>query len=288
MTSTHTAIAAEAAPTHHFTGSDGARLAADIVGIGRPVLLLHGGGQTRGSWRRTASQLAGEGYQAITIDARGHGESDWATQGYSMGLLVDDLRCVVREIGGAPALIGASLGGLTSLAAIGSDEPTPASVLVLVDIANRTKSDGRDAILRFMTANPDGFATVEQAADAVSRYLTHRPRPSNVAGLRRNLRERDGRLFWHWDPAFMSGDEQSWPPVDMDAAARRVAVPTLLVRGEHSELVDEESIVHMRGLIPQLEVAEVAGAGHMVAGDANSQFAAEIRSFLHRAYPATR
>ncbi len=278
--------AREGETAHWFTGAAGSRLAADIVGSGRPVLLLHGGGQTRGSWRRTARQLADDGYRAITVDARGHGESDWATDGYSLRLLTDDLRCVIAQVGGEPALIGASLGGLTALVALGDDAPPPASVLVLVDIATRTKPEGRSAIQRFMKANPDGFATVQDAADAVSRYLTHRPRPSNIEGLRRNLREREGRFFWHWDPAFMSGKGKAWPVLDLDAAARRIAVPTLMVCGEHSELVDKESVEHMRALIPQIQVAEVAGAGHMVAGDANSPFSAAIRTFLHRAYPA--
>jgi pimeloyl-ACP methyl ester carboxylesterase len=279
-------LAAQADTSLWFTGVDGARLAADSVGSGRPVLLLHGGGQTRGSWRRTARELADEGYRAITIDARGHGDSDWATAGYSLRLLADDLRCVMEQIGGAPALIGASLGGLTALVALGDDDPPPASVLVLVDIATRTKPEGRSAIHRFMKGNPDGFATVDEAADAVSRYLTHRPRPTNVEGLRRNLRERDGRFFWHWDPAFMSGEGKAWPSLDLDAAAGRITVPTLMVRGEHSELVGKESVDHMRSLIPHVDVAEVAGAGHMVAGDANSPFSTAIRIFLRRTYPA--
>jgi pimeloyl-ACP methyl ester carboxylesterase len=269
----------------NFVGAGGARLAADIYGSGPPVLLLHGGGQTRGSWRRAARQLAEDGYQAITIDSRGHGESDWAPNGYSLQLFAEDLVYVMEQVGGSPALIGASLGGLTALVALGRDDPPPSSALVLVDIATKTKAAGRDAIGRFMKANPNGFFSVEEAAEAVSKYLTFRPRPANIEGLRKNLRARDGRLYWHWDPAFVNEGKKGWPIVDLDAAARRINVPTLMVRGEHSELVDEDSIAHMRSLIPQIEVAEVSNAGHMVAGDSNSAFFAAVEAFLKREYP---
>jgi pimeloyl-ACP methyl ester carboxylesterase len=253
------------------------------------VLLLHGGGQTRGSWWRTANALAEQGYQAVTLDARGHGDSDWSTEGYSIRLFSDDLREVIRHFD-APALIGASLGGLTSLHLLGSDNAPAASALVLVDIATKTRQEGKDAIRDFMLSSPEGFASVEEAADAVSRYNPARPRPSNVDGLRRNLRERDGRLHWHWDPVFMipagQGGNQQWAPEDMDAAARRVQVPTLLVRGAQSEVVDKASIDHMRDVMPHVEVAEVAGAGHMVAGDANSPFGQATIAFLKKVFPA--
>jgi pimeloyl-ACP methyl ester carboxylesterase len=267
-----------------FRGRDGARLEGDSIGEGRPVILLHGGGQTRGSWRRTAQALAEAGYRAVSVDARGHGESDWATEGYSLQLLADDLKEVIRTVEEAPALVGASLGGLTSLAALGGDEPVPASALVLVDIAVQTRPEGREQIHAFMSAYPDGFETVEEAADAVSEYLTSRPRPANVAGLRKNLRTRDGRLYWHWDPGFLK--QTGWTPHDLDGAARRVSVPSLLVYGEHSEIVDRTSIDHLCEVMPHIEVAEVKGAGHMVAGDANSAFAGEILAFLARRYPA--
>jgi pimeloyl-ACP methyl ester carboxylesterase len=255
------------------------------------VLLLHGGGQTRRSWWRTAQALAAGGYQAVTLDARGHGDSDWSGEGYSIRIFSDDLREVVRQFE-APALIGASLGGLTALHLLGSNEPEAprASALVLVDIATKTRQEGKDAIRDFMLSSPDGFATVEEAADAVSRYNPSRPRPSNVEGLRRNLRERNGRLHWHWDPGFMipagEGGNQQWAPEDMDAAARRVQVPTLLVRGANSDVVDQQSIDHIREQIPHVEVVEVPGAGHMVAGDANSPFGQATIAFLRRVYPA--
>jgi pimeloyl-ACP methyl ester carboxylesterase len=276
--------------TLHFTSKDNIRLAADSFGNGRPVVLLHGGGQTRGAWHHTAKSLADRGYRAIALDLRGHGESDWSKSGYSFDTFTDDLHSVISDVGGRPALIGASLGGMTAMLAIGEANTPIASALVLVDIATQINPEGGKAIHAFMTANPDGFDSVEDAADAVSRYLPHRPRPKDISGLRRNLREgKNGRLFWHWDPSLFNHDAAPDPTVAMariETAAASIKVPTLLVRGGRSEIVTPEGVSRFRQILPTAEVAEVPEAGHMVAGDANSAFADSVLDFLGRVYPA--
>lgn len=276
---------------HDFRGRGGLRLAAEITGDGPPVLLLHGGGQTRGSWKDTATILAGKGYRAIALDARGHGESQWAKEGYRFEYFADDLLEILKDIDGRPALVGASLGGLTSILAIGESTQPIASALVLVDIAPTLNRRGMKEIATFMRANPDGFASVEEAADSVSRYMTDRPRPRDISGLRRNLRERDGRFYWHWDPAFMTpqGENNQFDTGSLEErmkrAARHVAVPTLLVRGMRSHIVSEQEVEDLQSTIPHCEIAEVAKAGHMVAGDANTGFADALIPWLTRNYP---
>jgi pimeloyl-ACP methyl ester carboxylesterase len=162
--------------------------------------------------------------------------------------------------------------------------------LVLVDIVPRMNRDGAGKIGAFMRSNPEGFASLEEAADAVSAYLPHRPRPADPSGLMRNLRERDGRLFWHWDPNFMSNMAGRGPSSDagerMLAAARGVKVPALLVRGALSEIVDEEGVQDFLKLIPHAEAVDVAGAAHMVAGDKNDAFNDAVLKFLARVRPA--
>jgi len=273
-----------------LTAPSGIALAYDVIGQGEPVFLLHGGGQTRHSWAKTARSLAELGYRAISVDARGHGESDWARQ-YSLPLFAEDLSALVSNLTSEerPVIIGASLGGLSAIVALGSEDPPPASALVLVDIATKIKKDGAAQIRDFMAAHRDGFASIEEAADAVSRYMTDRPRPKNPAGLRKNLRERDGRLYWHWDPDFLTGGMDADPNLertDLDRLTARLELPVLLVRGEHSKVIDEDSIAHFRELVPHVETREVGGAGHMVAGDANSPFTDAIIGFLAKHYPA--
>lgn len=75
------------------------------------VLLLHGGGQTRHSWRNTGRNLAADGWSAIAVDARGHGDSQWAPDGdYGIDALVADLTAIIGELGEKPVLVGASMG----------------------------------------------------------------------------------------------------------------------------------------------------------------------------------
>ena len=271
--------------TTSFEG-DGLKLAADVGGdIGAPpVVLLHGGGQTRHAWGAAARALVSHGRYVVSLDLRGHGDSDWDRNGdYSLDLQVRDLRAVLTRIPGKPVLVGASLGGFISLLTVGEAEVPVASGLVLVDVTPMVDPAGEARVLGFMKAYPNGFATLEAAADAVAEYLPHRPRPTNTDGLRRNLRLRDdNRYYWHWDPRLFERLRASpqYQLARYEAAARRVDVPTLLVRGERSELVTPENVRHFLGLIPTAQYVDVADAGHMVAGDRNDAFNTAIIAFL--------
>ncbi len=264
----------------------GLQLAADVGGDPAlpSVVLLHGGGQTRRAWGGTARTLIEAGYHVVSLDLRGHGESDWDVNGdYSLDLQVEDLRAVLRQLPSQPVLVGASLGGLISLATVGETPQSIASRLVLVDVTPMVDPEGEARVLGFMTAHPQGFATVEEAAQAVAAYLPHRPRPSSTAGLKRNLRLRpDGRYYWHWDPRLFDRLRAS-PQLQQaryEAAARNVRIPTLLVRGQHSELVNADNVRHFLDLIPTARFVDVAGARHMVAGDRNDVFSAAVLHFL--------
>lgn len=93
-----------------------------------PVVLLHGGGQTRHSWRNTGRELGAAGWHAIAVDLRGHGESGWSPDGrYDLDRFAGDVNAITAHLGRAPVLVGASLGGLSSLAALG-DQPELAVV----------------------------------------------------------------------------------------------------------------------------------------------------------------
>jgi pimeloyl-ACP methyl ester carboxylesterase len=282
--------------TTTLAGAGGLHLAADVGGPtdGAPVVLLHGGGQTRHSWSATWSALAGAGWRAWSIDLRGHGDSDWSPEGdYSLDAFSGDVRAIVDALGRPPILVGASLGGLASLVAVAEApvQPDVARAVVLVDIAHRVEAGGRERIGAFMTARPDGFASLDEVADAIAAYNPHRPRPTDLSGLAKNLRRReDGRWIWHWDPQFVRGkfgspDETRSSVVDPErlaAAVDALTVPTLLVRGRSSDLLSEEGARDFLARVPHAEFADVAGAGHMVAGDRNEIFNQAILGFLAR------
>src|SRR3954471_2831689 len=108
-----------------FTGAAGNRLVANEIGHGpRSALLLHGGGQTRHAWAKTAHGLADAGWRVVAVDQRGHGDSDWVADGsYTFPDYAADAEAVAHTIaaahGEAPVAIGASLGGIAALLALG-------------------------------------------------------------------------------------------------------------------------------------------------------------------------
>ncbi|MCB9727227.1 MAG: alpha/beta fold hydrolase [Deltaproteobacteria bacterium] len=267
-------------------GHDGITLVADVRGAADapPVVLAHGGGQTRRAWGRTGERLARAGYLALSLDLRGHGESDWAPDGrYGVADIAPDAVAVAGQLERRPVWVGASLGGLMGLVAASSTDPPPFRALVLVDIAPRIELEGVRRIFAFMSAYPDGFTSVEEAADAVARYLPHRPRPRDLSGLRKNLRRRpDGRLVWHWDPRLLEQTREEFDRevVHFYGAARALRLPTLVVRGRRSDVLSEEGARELVALVPGAEFVDVSDAHHMVAGDDNDAFSAAVVAFI--------
>lgn len=277
-----------------FVGHNGNILVADLAGSAQapPIILLHGGGQTRHAWAGTALRLAQAGFLAIALDARGHGDSQWVADGdYSADAMVGDLACVRASLSAPPALVGASMGGLTSLLAIGEGPADFARALLLVDIATRLEPDGVARVLDFMRAHVGGFASLEEAAEAIAAYNpNHKSR--STAGLRKNLRQREnGRWYWHWDPRFLDHATRSRAGEALvqqerrEQAARRIRVPTLLVRGGSSDVVSPEGARELQQLVPHAELFDVEDAGHMVAGERNDVFSNAVIEFLRRKLP---
>lgn len=251
------------------------------------VLLLHGGGQTRHSWQSAGAMIARAGWTAIAIDARGHGESDWAGDSdYSLDALVDDLIEVVAILGESPVLVGASMGGRTGLIVEGENAGT-LRALVLVDISTRIEPAGAARIIEFMRSAQGGFSSLEDVAEAVRAYQPQRRRPVNLDGLRKNVRlGHDGRWYWHWDPEFMrpraNREAAKYHEDRARAAAGHVRVPTMLVRGSISDVVSDDGVDELLRLIPGACVVNVPDAGHMVAGDDNSKFLTQLTKFLEQ------
>lgn len=285
---TETTTGAPAVEAQRFITRDGVRLVADVGGdpCAPTVVLMHGGGQTRHSWSGAMRALIDAGYHVINYDARGHGESDWSRDGdYSMSLRARDLGDVVAEVTGPIALVGASMGGATALFAIGERSAPRPAALVMVDIVPKPNVAGTERIRAFMAANPEGFADLDEAADAVAAYNHHRPRPKDPSGLAKNLRRRGGRWFWHWDPRMLDGINIDMRGEVMTRYAASIDFPTLLVRGMASDIVDEAGVAAFHTALPSLEVFNVGGAGHMVAGDRNDAFNDGVIGFLARMMP---
>lgn len=277
--------------TVQFSGIDGITLVADEwnrdAAAGHPtILMLHGGGQNRHSWKNTGQILADEGYHVVALDSRGHGDSDHAPGAdYAIETLKADVLNVLKAIDGPVVLIGASMGGLTGILAADAAGPDKVTGLVLVDVVPRYEKNGSARIRDFMLTNIDGFGSLEEAADAVAAYLPHRSKPRSPEGLKKNLRLRDGRWYWHWDPAFMTapGDDPKLRTEYFEQAAMDLKIPVLLIRGKLSDVVSPEGVQHFLATVPRAEFVELSNAGHTAAGDDNDAFSDAVVAFVRRA-----
>jgi len=129
-----------------------------------------------------------------------------------------------------------------------------------------------------------GFDNLDQAADAIAEYLPHRRRPRNLDGLTKNLRHRDGRWHWHWDPAFVtSAGEDPFVEVErLEQQAIDLQIPILLIRGKLSDVVSSEGVEDFLAKVPNAEFVELSEAGHTAAGDDNDAFSAAVVDFVTR------
>ena len=267
---------------------DGLTLRADTYGASDAdagsVLLLHGGGQSRLSWKSTASVLSEAGYCVVALDFRGHGESDWSTTGdYSMDHFLSDVELVIDQLPKPIILVGASLGGIVSLLVAGERRKDLINALVLVDISPCTEDKGIARVLTFMNEHLNGFESVEEASEAVAKYLQPRAKPALLDGLRNTLRQGDdNRFYWRWDPALMK-TMSARNVIDSERllrAAKATPAKILLLRGVFSDVVTAESAERFLEHLPSAQYVEVDKAAHTIAGDSNQAFTLELVRFL--------
>lgn len=270
-----------------WTSADGLTIVGDYYSAADPdaplVILGHGGGQTRRSWRNVAPRLAQLGYTTIAYDLRGHGQSGWATEGgYTEASLVEDIAAICDALGRHdPILIGASAGGIAALTAIGLGR-IQARGLCLIDIAPRTEMEGYHRIRAFMLAGMEGFATLHDAAVALAAYRNEAPR-QNPANLAKVLTlGADGRYRWHWDPAFVAARhaEIATREARLNGFVAKLPCPVMLIRGGSSDMVSLEGAQAFMALAPRGRLVDIAGLGHMVTGDHSDVYLAAIRDFL--------
>jgi non-heme chloroperoxidase len=138
-----------------------------------------------------------------------------------------------------------------------------------------------------MAQRPEGFDSLAEVAAAIARYQPHRERPHSLAGLAKNVRlGADGKYRWHWDPRFRAATRDlDKRQQRLEACARRLKLPTLLVRGGLSDVLSEAGAQSFLELCPHCEYVNVANAAHMVAGDRNDVFGNAVIGFLSRVVP---
>lgn len=265
---------------------DGLELAGTAYGdpAAPPVFFFHGGGQSRNAWLGSAKRVSEAGYYGISFDLRGHGDSDWAKDGdYLLDAFGRDVEQLICQFDQPVTLVGASRGGQAALVG-GSRHPGRVRLIMLADVAPMMRDDGVDGIREFFAEGEAGFASLDEAANSLSRHLVQ-PRIDDTSRLSRAMRkDKAGRWHWRWDPA-TGKREFLHPPSEGEAllaAAARVKSPVVLVRAELSHLLTDEGVERFQQLAPQLEVITAIGVGHMFTADRNDNFAAQLLECLEQ------
>lgn len=247
------------------------------------VLFLHGALQQGHSWDFVSLSLRAD-YHVLALDARGHGESQWAPDGdYSLDAHQLDLDSVVESMGLEQfILVGHSMGGRNAYV-YASRRPERVKALVIVDTGPQVQGQGEGRIRRFREL-PDELDSYQEFATRVQEY-TGRSREQTLGALKYIIRQRaDGKWTWKYDkllrtPGFRP---ESWPEEKLWECLERIKCPTLIIRGGESDIFAPEVLERMLQVIPGSSGEVVPKAGHLVAGDNPAGFLRALRTLLGR------
>jgi pimeloyl-ACP methyl ester carboxylesterase len=269
----------------------GRRLSALAWKDGDPELvLLHGGAQNAHTWDTVAMAMD---RPLVAIDLPGHGHSDGPgdrPQGQlsAQGNAVDVAAAVRQLAPRARAVVGMSLGGLTTIA-LTAEAPELVRKVVLVDILPGTRSERSRHITDFVTG-PPSFASLDELLQRTAQFNPSRSRSSLRRGILHNAEQQaDGTWVWRWarhrppaSPADPARPEASTVRYDqLWEAVSSITVPLLLARGMRPDSVlGDEQEEELRRRLPSAQVVHVAEAGHSLQGDTPLELAALIQRFV--------
>jgi esterase len=248
-----------------------------------PVVLLHGITGHARTWDDEAHLLA-ERYRVLALDQRGHGDTDPAPDGdYSDDALLGDLVAFADALD-LPrlSLIALSLGGRVAINFAGH-HPGRVERMVIVDIGPEIAPVGRARVGALMAGAPERFESLE---DVVSHMRANAPLYTE-AMLRHRAQHAvrplpGGGFTWKYDRVLrdMIRQGRMRVPSDLWAQWRAIACPTLLVRGDLSDILTDETAKRMVDELPAARLVVVPGAGHTVPGDQPVAFQSLLREFL--------
>lgn len=237
----------------------------------RVLVCVHGLTRVGRDFDRLARALAPH-TRVVCPDVVGRGRSDWLRDPahYVIPQYVADMVALIARLGVDEVdWVGTSMGGLIGIALAGQPD-APVRRLVINDVGPRLDATAIHRISTYLGA-PVSFANVDEAIDYVSVVAA----PFGVKE-REDWRElvepalrRDGeRWRLHYDPAIGVPFKAVTPEGAAAAEAAmwhlydRLRCPTLLVRGEHSDLLTRETLAEMQARGPKPAAAEVPGVGH--------------------------
>lgn len=246
------------------------------------LLILHGCTGHARSWDTFATAMT-DRYRVLALDQRGHGETEWAApSAYTNAHMVSDVGEFVGALGlQRIALLGLSMGGRVAIHYAGG-RPAELDRLVIVDIGPETGGSGSARIQSGVQSN-DTFDSLEDAFAQARATNSRPPEEHQRYRITHNLMQiPNGRWTYRYDKALRdpSNPRPRPSPEEGWTAVRNINVPTLVLRGELSDILAREIAERMVTEIPDARLVEVEGSGHPIPLDRPDEFAAAVRTFL--------
>jgi flavin reductase (DIM6/NTAB) family NADH-FMN oxidoreductase RutF/pimeloyl-ACP methyl ester carboxylesterase len=249
--------------------------------------LLPSSGQTKEFWHGSARALAAAGRYAICIDLRGHGDSSYAADGrYDLDAYIRDLKAILAALPSRATVVAAGVGAIIALTAVGESAPHLVSGLALVDVNIWFEPDTMQRLQAAVLGRTTGSTAPTQIAEALAAALPGEPTPA-VTGrmLAAFAYNEDGHLEWRGDPRALAFTGLVTQQDRLAAAASCIATPVTLIRGSLNSTISNESLRRLQSMIPGAELAEIEGAGHLMATDREDELNAIVLDFFERHAP---
>ena len=250
----------------------------EVVGEGRPVVILHGLLGSADNWRSMSRRL-GAHYQVFAVDLRNHSRSPHSNI-LDYDVMVADVReFMERQELRRIILLGHSMGGKVAMQfAIEYSEQVDR--LIVVDIAPKAYEPSQRYLLKAMRsldlsryksfADVDAALAPEVSSEPLRQFL-----------IKNLTRDENGRLRWKMH---LEAIDRNYDKLLRGLGAEgRFNKPTLFIRGGRSNYIEDDDASLIRQMFPQAEITTLSKAGHWVHVDAPEEFFQTVANFLNRA-----
>ena len=253
------------------------------------MVLLHGFAQNAHSWDYTSLALS-QKYRVLALDTRGHGDSEWAPDSdYSNAAFQRDLDGFIGHLESVPVtIIGLSMGARIAYVYAGR-RPSNVRNLVIVDSGppasdgrSMRQKGGRRRIMDFVRL-PDQMDTWEEFVERIHQYNPRRSMQEVRDTLVHKVRRApNGKWTWKYDSALRDPDRprESMPAAEQWGYLEAVTCPTLIVRGQDSDVMSSETAAEMARRMQRCQVVEIERSGHLVPGDNPVRFISVVLDWM--------
>lgn len=251
-------------------------LHSQIIGAGRPLVILHGFLGMGDNWRTLGNQFAQLGFQVHLVDARNHGRS-FHSEYFSYPFMVSDLAdyCGYHNLEQI-FLLGHSMGGKTAMF-FAVKFPELVSKLIIADVSPKAYPQHHQIILKGLSSLDFSKIKTRQAAQNVlSKYIKDLP---TLQFLLKNVywKSKDELALRIYLPALIKNIDEIGKAL---AANTTYGGEVLFLKGEHSEYIKTEDEQLLKSHFPRSIIRTVSNAGHWLHSENSSEFYEYVKEFL--------